>query len=280
MSKILAFANHKGGVGKTTCAQNLAACLVEQHQRKVLAIDLDSQGNLTDGLAASGLNPEKTAFRLLLDPEARLDDYIITLRPGLDVIPNTYQKKVEDLIAKMPEQYWRLNNLLAPIRSAYDVIILDTPPGLGLPTKSAIAAADEVIIVVSCWFYALKGAGTVMGVMMDLQSEMNRSHIPTRVLLNNYDERRNLDRRIKEALEHAFGNDLFRTTIRPNIRIGEAANARQSIVEYSRGSTGYRDFTNLAKEVLGLPLEEDSLVSRTTTRESFQEVGAVVHIAP
>ena len=162
MGKILAFANHKGGVGKTTCAQNLAACLVEQHGQKVLAVDLDSQGNLTEGITRLTIDPEKTTFRLLLDEAADIDDYIVNLRPGFDIIPNLYQKEIEDLIFKRPEDYWRLTERLAPLRSKYDAILLDTPPGLGLPTKSAIAAADEVIIVLSCGFYALRGAATVL----------------------------------------------------------------------------------------------------------------------
>ena len=279
MGKTIAFANHKGGVGKTTCAQNLAACLAGQHGRRVLAVDLDSQGNLTDGLARLDVHPAKTSFRLLLDESADVRDYIVNLRPGLDVIPNSYHRELEDRVSKIPEQHGRLHKRLAPIKGDYDVIILDTPPGLGLPTKSAIAAADELVIVLSCWYYALKGAGTVLGVMMDLQRELGRAQIPTRVLLNNYDERRNLDRRIREALQHSFGPDLFRTAIRPNVKIGEAANARQSVIEYSRASTGHQDFANLAKEVLGLPLEEATPAPKRAAT-GLQEMGAVVHIAP
>jgi len=280
MSKVIAFANHKGGVGKSTCAQNLAACLATQYGQQVLAIDLDSQGNLTDGLTRLTFNPERTSSRLLLDEAARLTDYVVNLSPGLDVIPNLYQPQIEDRISKLPEQYWRLKERLAPMRSAYQVIILDTPPGLGLPTRSAIAAADEVIIVLSCWFYALKGAATVLGVIMDLQREMNRSDLPIRILLNNYDERRNLDRRIKGALQEAFGADLFRTVIHANIKIGEAASARQSIIEYRQGSVGAQDFTNLAKEVLGLPLEEKIPASRVPATNSSQEAGVIVYLAP
>ncbi|HYE72674.1 MAG TPA: ParA family protein [Blastocatellia bacterium] len=256
-AKIIAFVNQKGGTGKTTISQNVAACLAMVHSKNVLCVDLDPQGNLGQGMISDPINVTKTADRMLLVPKPRVSEYIIPLRPGLDLIPNRYQKDLHDNVEKMPYQTNLLRERLDIILPHYDFVILDTPAGLGVPTRVAIEAADEVVIVMSCGMYALRGTAAVLEGIDELFSSSRRKPPVLRVILNNFDDRRRFDRGFRREAAKLFGDKLFETYIRTNIRIAEAAAHSQAVIEYQETCLGATDFKRLSREMLGLPAVEN-----------------------
>lgn len=256
-AKVIAFVNQKGGTGKTTISQNVAACLALVHNKNVLCVDLDPQGNLGQGMISEPINTAKTSDRLLLVPKPRVSEYIVPLRPGLDLIPNRYQKDIHDNVEKMPYEANLLRRRLDFILSHYDFVILDTPAGLGVPTRVAIEAADEVIIVMSCGMYALRGTAAVLDGIDELCAASRRQPPVLKVILNNFDDRRRFDRGFRREAAKLFGDKLFETYIRTNIRIAEAAAHSQAVIEYQETCLGATDFKRLSREVLGLPPVEN-----------------------
>jgi chromosome partitioning protein len=256
-AKVIAFVNQKGGTGKTTISQNVAACLSLAHRKQVLCVDLDPQGNLGQGMLAETVNWAKTVDRLLLVPKPLVSEYIVPLRPGLDLIPNRYQKDIHDNVEKLPYQSNLLRSRLQAVLPHYEYVILDTPAGLGVPTRVAIEAADEVVIVMSCGMYALRGTATVLQGVSELCATARRQPPSVRVVLNNCDDRRRFDREFRREAERLFGEALYETFIRPNVRIAEAAAHAQAVIEYQETSLGATDFRRLSREMLGLPRVED-----------------------
>lgn len=275
-AKIIAFVNQKGGTGKTTISQNVAACFALVHNRQVLCVDLDPQGNLGQGMIAGAVNTTRTTDRMLLVPKPRISEYIIPLRPGLDLIPNRYQKDIHDSIEKLPHQSNLLRGKLTAVLPYYDFVVLDTPAGLGVPTRVAIEAADEVVVVMSCGMYALKGTATVLEGVNELCAAAGRKPPVLRVVLNNFDDRRRFDREFRREAARLFGDALYETYVRPNIRIAEAASHSQAVIEYNETSLGATDFKRLTREMLGLPLVEDVFAS--APRAKAQSNGVVFRL--
>ncbi len=256
-AEVLAFVNQKGGTGKTTTAQNLAVCFGLYHDKRVLCIDLDPQGNLGHGLVFDEINNPKTADRLLVVPRVNISDYIIPVRPNIDLIHNKFQKELHEAVDRLPLHPGLLRRQLGPVLTRYDYIIVDTPAGLCRSTQIGIDAADQVILVVSCGMYGLKGIVAVIDWMTGIYNRLVKPMPSIRVTLNNYDERRRFDRDFKRELLHIFDDGLFQTTIRTSTRIIEAAAQGMAVIEYHSACSAAEDFMLLSREVLGLPLDRE-----------------------
>jgi chromosome partitioning protein len=253
-AQILAFVNQKGGTGKTTIALNLAACLAAQHQQRVLCIDLDPQGNLTHGLTGQTGGFVKYADRMLLVPAPKISEYIIQTQAGVDLVPNQFHGELHDNIERLPLRANLLRNIIAEVRSRYDFVVIDSPAGLCRATQIGVDAADQVMIVVSCGSYALKGASNLVAWVGEINRTLNKPAPKVRVVLNNYDGRRRFDREIKQEAETIFGEGVYQTHISASVRIAEAAARSTPVIQHAPISSSAVDFHHLSCEVMGLPL--------------------------
>jgi len=251
-TRILAFVNQKGGTGKTTIAQNLAVCFGLRHGKRVLCIDLDPQGNLGQGLFYGPINNPKTADRLLVVPKVDINEYIIQVRPNIDLIHNKFQKDLREAVDRLPLHPNLLRKQLGSALKNYDYVIVDTPSGLCRSTQVGIDAADQVILVVSCGMYGLKGMIAVVDWMAGIHNRLAKPMPSIKVVLNNYDERRRFDRDFIQEIQHIFGDDLFQTHVRTSTRIIEAAARGVAVIEYDDSCGAAEDFEWLSLEVLGL----------------------------
>src|SRR5215831_3855506 len=257
-AQVIAFVNQKGGTGKTTIAQNLAVCFGLRHSKRVLCIDLDPQGNLGHGLVYDQINNPKTADRLLVVPKADIDEYIVSVRPNIDLIHNKFQKDLREAVDRLPLSPNLLRRQLGSALRRYDYVIIDTPAGLCRSTQVGIDAADQVVLVVSCGMYGLKGMIAVVDWMAGIQKRLVRPMPSIKVVLNNYDERRRFDREFIQEIQRIFGEDLFQTHIRTSTRIIEAAARGVAVIEYDNSCGAAQDFDWLSREFLGLIGAEES----------------------
>jgi chromosome partitioning protein len=256
-AKIIAFVNQKGGTGKTTIAQNLAVCFGLLHNKRLLCVDLDPQGNLGHGLVYDQINNPKTADRMLVVPKVDIDEYIISVRPNIDLIHNKFQRELREAVDRLPLTPNLLRKQLGSALRRYDYVIVDTPAGLCRSTQVGVDAADQVVLVVSCGVYGLKGMIAVVDWMAGIQKRLVRPMPSIKVVLNNYDERRRFDREFIQEIQRIFGNDLFQTHIRTSTRIIEAAARGVAVVEYDGSCGASQDFDWLSREFLGLSGAEE-----------------------
>lgn len=253
--KVISVANHKGGSGKTTVAVNLANALThEEHgAHRVLLIDLDPQGNAGTGLGLDVMKAPQTTYDLMTTREPHLAEYALPAGLRLQAIVSNL-----DCASLETELMNRLNRerILASAFEAaqgngvlpFDIVIIDTPPSLGLLTLNAMVVSHEVLVVVDCGFYALYGLRRLQDTV-ELIGESFGRNIEIRALVNNFDGRQNLDRDVAEEVRRTFGERTYETIIRRNVRLKEAQSAGEPIIEYSPSSHGARDFHALADEV-------------------------------
>jgi chromosome partitioning protein len=253
-AQVIAFVNQKGGTGKTTITQNLAVCLAQEHHQRVLCLDLDPQGNLGHSLVTEPIITTRTADRLLLVPTASIGEYIIPARAAVDLIPNRYQRDLRENVERLPLSENLLRRHLSHILTLYDFILIDTPAGLNRTTRAGIDVANQIILVVSCGSYTLRGISSLVSWIGDISAMQGRRTPALRVVLNYYDERQRFDRELARELQAVFGESLFQTRIRPSVRIVEAAARSMSVIEYLPTNGGAADFRQLSREILGLPL--------------------------
>ncbi len=251
MSRIIAIANQKGGVGKTTTAINLGACLAVA-EKKTLVIDMDPQGNATSGLGIDKEEVEKSIYDVLIEGMPLEDAIIPTVHfPYLDVLPAT-----RDLVGAEVELVGRRNrenilrDAIEAIRGRYEYVLIDCPPSLGLITLNTLAAADSVLIPIQCEFYALEGLSQLLNTVTIVQKNLNPRLQIEGVLLTMYDGRLNLSRQVAEEAKEYFGPKVYRTTIPRNVRIAEAPSFGKPIVLYDVVSVGAKSYLSLAKEVI------------------------------
>ncbi len=273
-TRVLAFVNQKGGTGKTTIAQNLAVCLGLRHDKRVLCVDLDPQGNLGQGLIYGQINNPKTADRLLVVPKVDIDEYIVEARPNIDLIHNKFQKDLREAVDRLPLYPNLLRKQIGSALNRYDYVIVDTPAGLCRSTQIGADAADQVILVVSCGVYGLKGMIAVVDWMAGIHNRLAKPMPSIKVVLNNYDERRRFDREFIVEIRRIFGDDLFQTHIRTSTRIIEAAARGVGVIEHDETCPAAQDFEWLGREVLGLLDTKDYQVAKDHQQDDAQMLPA------
>jgi len=263
MSRILSIANQKGGVGKTTTAINLATALAIAEQR-ILVVDMDPQGNLTSGIGLKGqAAPAGTVYQALTttdgipDPTAYLLE--TTIR-NLWLIPaDRHLTGAEVELVSLPNRERRLRDLLEPLRSRFDYILIDSPPSLGLLTLNALVAADAVLIPLNCEYFALEGLAELVATLRRVRAALNPSLDIAGVLMTMHEERTNLGQQVARDIREFFQDRVYTTVIPRNIRLGEAPSHGMPAILYDVKSRGSEAYLALAREVLA----RDAAASQT-----------------
>ena len=250
MGKIIAFANQKGGVGKTTSAINVAASL-GQLGKKVLLVDLDPQGNTTSGLGVAKKSLKCTTNEILVEEANPTDAIIKTDFANLSVIPtNIALAGAEFELYTGERAQYRLRDALLPLRDDYDYIIIDCPPSLGLLTMNGLAAADGVVIPMQCEFYALEGLAQLMITVGRIKKSCNPDLMITGILVTMYNGRLVLSMQVMNELKKHYGDKLFRTTISRNVRLTEAPGFGMPVFYHDKHSKGSQEYLAVANELI------------------------------
>jgi chromosome partitioning protein len=250
MGRVIAIANQKGGVGKTTTAINLSASLAAGGSR-VLLIDTDPQGNSTSGVGFNKSEERSCIYNVLIDDLPVTEVVRNSKWPDLFVVPATIQLAGAEIeLVDMEEREGRMKKALEPIRSEYDFIIIDCPPSLGLLTLNALTAADGILIPIQCEYYALEGLGQLMNTIALVRKHLNKQLRIEGVLLTMYDSRTNLSEQVAEEVRKYFKQYVFNTVIPRNVRLSEAPSYGKHILEYDPRSKGAELHLDLAREVM------------------------------
>ena len=251
MSRVIAIANQKGGVGKTTTAINLGASLAVAEKR-TLVVDIDPQGNATSGLGLEQRESLPNIYDVLAGDRTAEEVVAAHVHLGhLDLIPSTQDLVGAEIeLVQTPHRERVLRRVLEPLRDRYDYILVDCPPSLGLLTLNTLTAADSVLIPIQCEFYALEGLSQLLNNIRLVQRGLNPHLDIEGVLLTMYDRRLNLSRQVAAEAREYFGEKVYRTAIPRNVRLAEAPSFGQPIVQYDAASPGAQAYLALAKEVL------------------------------
>ena len=250
MGRIIAIANQKGGVGKTTTAINLASCLAEAG-KKVLTIDLDPQGNMTSGLGVNKNELENTVYELMLDECSIKESMVDTVVDGMKIIPsNVNLAGAEIELLGIEDKEYILKNAVDYVRDDYDFIIIDCPPSLGVLTVNALTASDSVLIPVQCEYFALEGIMQLLNTITQARKNLNPKLEIEGVVLTMLDSRTNLGLEVVENVRGFFRERVYDTIIPRLIRLTEAPSHGKPIANYDPTSRGTEAYINLAKEVI------------------------------
>ena len=256
MARVISIANQKGGVGKTTTAVNLSACLAQKGKR-VLLIDTDPQGNATSGLGIES-HTEKSVYNVLVDDMDIKETILSTMIKKLEICPaNINLAGAEIELVSMVSRENRLKDAVDTIRDEYDYILIDCPPSLGLITLNAFTASDSVLVPIQCEYYALEGLGQLINTIKLVQKHLNPDLVIEGVILTMFDARTNLSTQVSREVEKYFGDKVFQTIIPRNIRLSEAPSHGLPITLYDNESKGAETYKKLAKELIKLTEKED-----------------------
>ncbi|MGL6291798.1 MAG: ParA family protein [Silanimonas sp.] len=249
MARILAIANQKGGVGKTTTAVNLAAALATT-PRRVLLVDLDPQGNATMASGVDKRELEASTCEVLFG-EATAEAAIVTTTEGYDLLPTNIDLTAAEIrLMDEPQREQRLKNALDTLRGRYDYVLIDCPPSLSLLTLNALAAADGVIVPMQCEYFALEGLSALVNTIEALKQKLNPRLEIAGIVRTMYDVRNNLASAVSNELTEHFGDKVFRSIVPRNVRLAEAPSHGKSIIGYDRASRGGIAYLGLAGEIV------------------------------
>lgn len=249
-AKIIAIANQKGGVGKTTTAINLSACIA-YYGKRVLLADLDPQGNATTGLGINKKQLEKSSYDVIINDEPVNDIIIGTSQENLFILPSDISLAGAEVeLVSLMSRESKLKLALDEVRDDYDYIFIDCPPALGLLTLNALTAADTVLVPIQCEFYALEGLSQLLDTVKKVQRYLNRKLTVEGVVMTMFDVRTNLSAEVVDEVRKYFGDKVYKTVIPRNIRLGEAPSYGVPIIRYDFKSKGSEAYLGLAKEVL------------------------------
>ena len=249
MGRMIAIGNQKGGVGKTTTTVNLGAALAFQG-KKVLIIDMDSQGNATSGLGIERADVKQSVYEVLVDQIEAAGAILPTSRENLWILPSTLQLAGAEIeLATADHRESRLKQAIEPIKADYDYILVDCPPSLGQLSLNAFTASDTILIPVQCEYYALEGLSQLLNTIRLVQRTYNKNFRIEGVLLTMLDARTNLGYEVVEEVRKYFQEKVYQTIITRNVRLSEAPSYGQLVIDYDPKSRGAEMYMDLAKEV-------------------------------
>lgn len=256
MGRVIAVANQKGGVGKSTTAINLSACLAEKG-KKVLAIDIDPQGNTTSGLGVDKNNVENTLYELLLGEAEAKDTIVKDVVENVDLIPsNVNLSGAEIELIGVDEKEYIMKKIIDKVRRKYDYIIMDCPPSLNMLTINALTAATSVLVPIQCEYYALEGLSQLIHTIDLVKERLNKRLVMEGVVFTMYDARTNLSLQVVENVKENLNKTIYKTIIPRNIRLAEAPSHGMPINLYDPKSAGAENYRLLAEEVIHKGEEE------------------------
>lgn len=250
MGKVIALANQKGGVGKTTSTINLSAALGIKN-KKVLLIDLDPQGNATSGVGVDKEATEYSIYDVLINEVSINDAIVKTNCKNLDLCPSNIQLAGAEIeMVDIEEREFIFKKAINDIRDKYDYILIDCPPSLGLLTLNAFVAVDTILIPIQCEYYALEGLSQLIKTIKEIKKSLNKNLDLEGVLLTMFDSRTNLSVQVAEEVKKYYPDKLYKSVIPRNVRLSEAPSYGMSIFEYDKHSKGANSYLSLAKEVI------------------------------
>ena len=248
MGRVIAVANQKGGVGKSTTAINLSACLAEKG-KKVLAIDIDPQGNTTSGLGVDKNNVENTLYELLLGEAEAKDTIVKDVVENVDLIPsNVNLSGAEIELIGVDEKEYIMKKIIDKVRRKYDYIIMDCPPSLNMLTINALTAANSVLVPIQCEYYALEGLSQLIHTIELVKERLNKKLVMEGVVFTMYDARTNLSLQVVENVKDNLQQNIYKTIIPRNVRLAEAPSYGQPITLYDTRSAVQRHIDFLLKK--------------------------------